>query len=112
MAMLLTHSDRPDYGVDAPGVVKGFMLFGALAMVVAEVLSWNAFLPGWAISVLNMLFWPGLSFLLTGLVMYWGSKVGKVRFRNRLIQQLNLQGNERVLDVGCGRGLMLIGAAE
>lgn len=113
MAMMATPAERPDFGVDAPGVVYGFILFGALAMLVAEgiSLSWQL-APGWVTGICNMLFWPGLSFLLTGVVMYWGSKVGKVRFRDRLIGRLNLKRHERVLDVGCGRGLMLIGAAQ
>ena len=34
------------------------------------------------------------------------------RFRERLLDSIPWRGDERVLDVGCGRGLMLIGAAR
>jgi ubiquinone/menaquinone biosynthesis C-methylase UbiE len=44
--------------------------------------------------------------------MLWDSKIGKVRSRERLLQKINWTGREQVLDVGCGRGLMLIGAAR
>ena len=44
--------------------------------------------------------------------MLWDSKVGKVRSRERLLQRIGWTGKEQVLDVGCGRGLMLIGAAK
>ena len=44
--------------------------------------------------------------------MLWGSLAGKFRLRNKMLNNLKLQGNEKVLDVGCGAGLMLIGAAK
>jgi ubiquinone/menaquinone biosynthesis C-methylase UbiE len=44
--------------------------------------------------------------------MVWDSKVGKVRERDRLLDSLPWRGDEAVLDVGCGRGLLLIGAAR
>ncbi len=40
------------------------------------------------------------------------SKVGKLWSRDRALDALKLRGDELVLDVGCGRGLLLIGAAS
>ena len=37
---------------------------------------------------------------------------GKLRLRDRLLDSLGLRGDERVLDAGCGRGLLLVGAAR
>jgi ubiquinone/menaquinone biosynthesis C-methylase UbiE len=51
-------------------------------------------------------------FLIAPLFMLWSSKFGKMRVRDRLIAALALKGDEQVLDVGCGRGLALIGAAK
>ncbi len=48
----------------------------------------------------------------TAAVMVWGSRVGKLRLRDRLLGGLAWRGDEAVLDVGCGRGLLLIGAAK
>jgi arsenite methyltransferase len=91
---------RADYGVDAPPVMAG-LLFGGLACVAAAVLT-----------PLRFLFYPGIAWALTGAWMYFGSKVLKLRVRDRFLDALKLEGSEAVLDVGCGRGLMVIGAAK
>ncbi len=44
--------------------------------------------------------------------MVWSSRVGKVRVAGPLLDSFPWTGAERVLDVGCGRGLLLIGAAR
>jgi ubiquinone/menaquinone biosynthesis C-methylase UbiE len=50
--------------------------------------------------------------IFAALSMLWSSKIGKVRQRERLLDNISWSGDERVLDVGCGRGLLLIGAAN
>ncbi len=42
----------------------------------------------------------------------YGGRLLKFRERDWLIDLLNIQGNEYILDVGCGSGLLLIGAAK
>jgi ubiquinone/menaquinone biosynthesis C-methylase UbiE len=44
--------------------------------------------------------------------MVWSSRVGKLREREKLLDLVALQGDENVLDVGCGRGLVLNAAAR
>lgn len=102
---------RPDYGIDAPGVVRNLLLAGSLALLVS-VLSYSGVLP-----------WRGLERSLApmtvaclgmGGYMFCSSKYGKVREREWLLD-LNpggWRGDETVLDVGCGLGVMLIGAAK
>jgi ubiquinone/menaquinone biosynthesis C-methylase UbiE len=46
------------------------------------------------------------------MLMVWTSKVGKLRARDRLLDTIPWRGDEMVLDVGPGRGLLLIGAAK
>jgi ubiquinone/menaquinone biosynthesis C-methylase UbiE len=44
--------------------------------------------------------------------MAWGSRVGKLQLRDKIIRSFSWRGDERVLDVGCGHGLMLLAAAK
>ncbi|MFO0830788.1 MAG: class I SAM-dependent methyltransferase [Phycisphaerales bacterium] len=102
---------RPDYGIDAPGVVRNLLLAGSAGLLVS-VLSYSGVLP-----------WRGLerSFapmtvacLGMGCYMFLSSKYGKVREREWLLDLKpgGWRGDELVLDVGCGLGVMLIGAAK
>jgi len=54
----------------------------------------------------------GVIFTIEALVMIWSSRYGKLRARDRLVSGLRLKGQETVLDIGSGRGLLLIGAAR
>jgi SAM-dependent methyltransferase len=92
---------RADYGLDAPGVVLGLALGGVCLMALGPRI------PG-----LGWLVWPGLFLLVESLLMIASSLVGKQVVRKRLLRRIALQGDETVLDVGCGRGLLLVGAAR
>src|SRR5262249_15128193 len=108
-------SPRPDYGIDAPGVVRTLLIVGSVALVVSlvcfsgllrktewtRVLSQNGAVL--ATACLGM-----------GGYMFYSSRFGKVREREWLLDLLpgGWRGDETVLDVGCGLGVMLIGAAK
>jgi len=102
-----------DYGIDAPPVIRNLAIGGSMLVIVGVVFLQLSAIP----KVLSMIIgiWglaAGGSMLLTSLFMLWSSKVGKLRKREMLIKSLNFKGNETVLDVGCGRGLLLIEAAK
>ena len=44
--------------------------------------------------------------------MVLSSRVAKPKIRDRVLDSIPWRGDENVLDVGCGRGLFLIGAAK
>jgi arsenite methyltransferase len=105
---------QPDYGLDAPPVVHSMFSRGGWAFGIGLLM----FLinrgeypePAWALfSVLGSI---GLTFLAVGGFMVWSSRVAKLKLRDELLDSLALQGDEKLLDVGCGRGLLLIGAAK
>ena len=56
--------------------------------------------------------WPGASCTLGGVLMLLYAKWGKFRHRDRMLAMVRWRGDEQVLDVGTGRGLLLIGAAR
>lgn len=102
---------RPDYGIDAPGVLVGLLSIGVLG----EIL--GLFAPPLTIGPVTILFGvpmqiAGGIFLLQSLLMFIYVKWGKFRHRDRMLGQVSWIGHERVLDVGTGRGLLLIGAAK
>ncbi len=103
-----------DYGLDAPLVVKRMFTRGAWTLALALALYFvnRAEYPGPAGRLLGVLGSIGVTFLAVGAYMIWSSRVGKLGLRDQLIDSLDLKGDEKVLDVGCGRGLMLIGAAK
>lgn len=104
---------KADYGIDAPGIVRTFALGGLVGMILSGiVLRLGESLPSYVQSITWALLFMSLTAFLTGLVMLWGSRVGKLKLRDRIIAELNLQGTEQVLDVGCGRGLMLLSIAK
>jgi arsenite methyltransferase len=47
-----------------------------------------------------------------GLLMVYWSKSAKVKGRDLVLEKISWRGDEQVLDVGCGRGLRLIGRAH
>lgn len=111
----------PDYGIDAPNVVRNLFLVGLIGLIVWGTTVFNLWsgtlvipLPGLKVAFpLNgMGLGLGLGCTLMAVWMVWSSKVGKIRDRERLLQRVNWTGKEQVLDIGCGRGLMLIGAAK
>ncbi len=102
---------KVNYGQDAPGLIRGFLIGGLAASAVA-VLILSLASGVWAASA--AFFAGGVALYLSGMgsFMVFESRIGKVRDRDTLLSGLTWRGDEAVLDVGCGRGLMLIGAAR
>lgn len=92
---------RASYGIDAPGVVLSFVLLGIAGFGLANV---ARPLRGFAV--------PGAVFATEAVLMVWSSRFGKRRVVRRMLDGMGLQPDARVLDVGCGRGLVLIEAAR
>lgn len=101
-----------DFGQDAPGLLRGFAFGGAVTAIAALAIK-LIFISGTVVFVVE----AGLilvSIYLFGMaaLMVYESRIGKIRDRDRTLSQIVWTGNEQVLDIGCGRGLMLLGAAQ
>jgi ubiquinone/menaquinone biosynthesis C-methylase UbiE len=110
----LMNNEKPDYGLDAPGLVRGFLLGGpALSIAGWFLIAWSQ--PrhiGPLIGVANAMFFTGIVFFIESFLLMASSFYGKYRARDHLLDDLHLRGDETVLDLGCGHGLLLIGAAK
>src|SRR5262245_53027335 len=100
MTQRVTPRRRGNYGIDAPygpafiAAVAVFEL--ALAAITGRPLIW---LAGFFILAILGLYLHGT---LRGKFVVWGE----------LLDRLNLRGDERILDIGCGRGAVLLLAAQ
>lgn len=105
---------QPDYGLDSPILVRSMFSRGGwtLAAALAVWFQNRTEYPGPAAVLLGVLAAIALVFFGIGGFMIWSSRVGKLRMRDRLLEALELAGTEKILDAGCGRGLMAIGAAK
>ena len=93
---------RPDYGIDAPPVIRNLALGAIACAVITPLIPW--YLRYTVVST-------GVVFAAEVVYMIWASKVGKIQQRERLFGLIDWSKARRVLDVGCGRGLLLVGAA-
>ena len=102
-----------DYGLDAPGVIRVMLICGIVGVVVGIVAGRLAFAPALRqVAIGSILLWIGWALLVGAGLMMASSRWGKLRARDRLLDRLAFNGAETVLDVGCGHGLLLIGAAK
>jgi arsenite methyltransferase len=104
-------SAKPDYGIDAPGVVRNLFIAGVLLLVLGSlfpVLRIGPVIFLWKSGA----FVTGILCLTEGVLMVVYAKHGKFLHRDRMLGMVDWKGNEAVLDVGTGRGLLMIGAAK
>jgi arsenite methyltransferase len=116
MTELASNLARPRgrYGVDgdyrlipAPVVFTGYLLLCLAAAVLAAVwLVAGRTYPGVAAAVVAVVL------VAAGVSILRFSRRGKFEVWARLLTRIGLRGNERVLDLGCGRGAVLLAAAK
>lgn len=110
----MAEAAAPDYGLDAPGLVRTMFSRAVWTLVFAAVfyLVNMGEYPGPALAFGGAVVLIAAGFAAAGFLMRWYSRAGKLRLRDQIIDALALSGDERVLDVGCGLGLLSIGIAK
>ncbi|MFE9575877.1 class I SAM-dependent methyltransferase [Nocardia sp. NPDC006044] len=105
--MTTTTSRRASYGFDAPPIMLmlGVLALGFLLAAVANALVGNT-TPAW----LTLL--AGLVIAAQFGLFLHATRRGKFRAWDGLLDDLGLRGDERLLDLGCGRGAVLLAAAK
>jgi arsenite methyltransferase len=101
---------RPQYGIDAPGLLRFFAIAGVGAFVIGAI-AWR--LPVFGQPIIVAVAGVATIYLLgmASLMLYY-SKIEKRKDCEKFLDLIQWSGDEQVLDVGCGRGLMLVGAAK
>jgi arsenite methyltransferase len=104
-------ASKPNYGIDAPGVIRNLLVCGVLAIALA------IFIPQFRVGNVVFVLYPGMIWtgawvIAPGVLMLIYAKVGKFRHRDQMLTCVPWTGKEQVLDVGTGRGLLLAGAAK
>ena len=101
-------SRRGDYGFDAPLVPLSLGLVGILLLGIG-ILGFSVF----RIAFLGVLALAcGAIFLLSAASYLYTTRRGKFRVWAELLLQIGLKGDERLIDIGCGRGAVLLMAAS
>jgi arsenite methyltransferase len=98
---------KATYGIDAPNVVRNLFL-GA----VGASLVWAFGRQHLPTTVVYGALCTGAFCFLEALAMAWTSLKGKRIAAKQLVDRAMLKEGDHVLDVGCGRGLVLIEAAK
>lgn len=111
---MVVHDHRGDYGID--GSFKTISARGqaiglgaqAAALAVWAGIRWArgkrvmaALAGGWAVALISMMAW-----------YIYATRSGKFVVWDRVLDELRLCGDETVLDLGCGRGAVLLAAAK
>jgi arsenite methyltransferase len=100
-------NERLDYGLDTPGFFKALAILAVVTAAAAVILGATGFSVFSFIVGVICAVW-----IFCAAFLFIGSKFLKLRARDLILSRISWRGDERVLDVGCGHGLLLIGAAK
>ncbi|QVL31619.1 class I SAM-dependent methyltransferase [Telmatocola sphagniphila] len=102
---------KPNYGWDAPGIMLGMLGVGSVLVAAGVTLAMAEPFP-FSQAVGVVLAVAGTVPLTLGLAMLQYGLRGKSRTRDAILDLVTWRGDEVVLDVGTGAGMLMIGAAK
>jgi arsenite methyltransferase len=103
---------KPNYGIDAPAVMRNLFVIGVACALFAIFGPAGIHVGPVNLKLTPMFAWTGGFLLAEACLFVLYVKVGKFRHRDFMLGLHTWRGGENVLDVGCGRGLLLAGAAK
>ncbi len=93
---------KPNYGIDRPDFIAFLALLGAVSLL----------LTAFSFHRLDAGLLASIAFFASATSFVVGSKVVKIRVAKNFLDSIRWRGDESVLDIGCGRGLLLVNAAK
>ena len=102
----MSDSSKATYGIDAPLVLVGLSA-ASIIMLVLSLASFDPSAVGWGCLLGGTAVW-----VMSAVSFGYATTRGKFEVWKETLGQLGLRGDERVLDLGCGRGAVLIACAQ
>jgi arsenite methyltransferase len=103
--------NKINYGFDAPAIMRNLIIFGIIVLLIGFAIPYftdNTILNNVRFLVVLI----GIVLLILGSSMYFYGIKGKFLMRDFMLNKIAWKGNENVLDVGAGTGLLMNGAAK
>ncbi len=103
--------NKINYGIDAPGIMRGLIISGAL--ILSAGIAVPKIIDNKIVHYIGyLLIIAGAVIFLLGIAMFAYGLKGKYRTRDLMLSKITWTGNEQVLDIGTGQGLLMNGAAK
>lgn len=108
--MATNNKQKGDYGQEMSGMIRALLIIGSICIIIGIILYLVS--SHGSPDIVITLIASGIVALSYSAFGVWSSRVGKLIIRDHVINIIAWKGNETVLDVGCGHGLILVGAAK
>jgi arsenite methyltransferase len=103
--------NKVNYGFDAPDIMRNLIIFGILVPLIGLLIPY--FTENIILKYISFLIiFIGITLLILGSSMYFYGIKGKFLMRDFLLEKIDWKGDEMVLDIGAGTGLLMNGAAK
>jgi arsenite methyltransferase len=103
--------NKINYGFDAPAIMRNLIVLGIIVPILGFLITYftnNVILTYVSFAIVLV----GIVLLVLGTSMYVYGIKGKYKMRDYMLSKIAWQGNENVLDIGAGTGLLMNGAAK
>ena len=102
---------KVNYGFDAPSIMRNLCIFGFLSILIGFVIP-NFFDNSIVKYVSYLIILVGFILAILGVSMFVYGIKGKFNIRKLMLSKIDWKGDEMVLDIGSGTGLLMNGAAQ
>lgn len=111
MTTLVATLKKTNFGTDAPGALRSLLIMGFVFLLASGLSTYIMHKIFFWIVLIQTLS-ASVTFFATAFWMIYSSWIFKPKHLAKLVEELNIQGSEEILDMGCGRGMFLCEAAK